>query len=338
MNKTVVVGPQGRPGRRVGGVTVLFDNLLEEMEASGKEILVIDTYKPPGFDKLISVFKIFVKAFSAVPNSRMVVLNATAQDVVYLGPLFLLLTKIFRSRLVVRKFAGNFDSYVEGSRGLVRLSINMMLKYSDCWYFETKRLVNWFEPRCRKVGWFPNIRRRTAAKRNITCFRNSFVFIGQVKTSKGVLDAIECFKNSSLARTLDIFGPLEMQLPPLPDAVRYRGELPAVEVQEKLSKYDCLVLPTVHPGEGYPGVILEAMMVGVPVVASAWGGIPEIVMEGVNGRLVPPGDVSALCRALSLDRNEVRVLSEGAYLAGFSFESEAVTRRFMSELGLNDIA
>ncbi|MEX2015733.1 MAG: glycosyltransferase [Candidatus Hydrogenedentales bacterium] len=50
--------------------------------------------------------------------------------------------------------------------------------------------------------------------------------------------------------------------------------------------------------EGAPNVLLEAMAAGAPVVAAAVGGVPEIVEDGVTGRLVTPGDVGAFARAV----------------------------------------
>ncbi|HOJ20800.1 MAG TPA: glycosyltransferase, partial [Armatimonadota bacterium] len=58
------------------------------------------------------------------------------------------------------------------------------------------------------------------------------------------------------------------------------------------------VLPTL--GDTFAQVILEAMASGLPVVASRVGAIPELVVEGETGFLVPPGDADALAQAVNL--------------------------------------
>ncbi len=64
-----------------------------------------------------------------------------------------------------------------------------------------------------------------------------------------------------------------------------------------LPAFDILAVPSIYEGLGI--VALEAMAAGLPVVGSRVGGIPEVVIEGETGLLVPAGDVSALAAALT---------------------------------------
>jgi len=64
------------------------------------------------------------------------------------------------------------------------------------------------------------------------------------------------------------------------------------DIPELMQAFDLFVLPSL--GEGISNTILEAMACGLPIVSTAVGGTPELVDDGINGRLFVPGDVAAL--------------------------------------------
>ncbi|HEX9093431.1 MAG TPA: glycosyltransferase [Coriobacteriia bacterium] len=90
----------------------------------------------------------------------------------------------------------------------------------------------------------------------------------------------------------------------LASRVRFRGSLPEPAVTELLQGADLFVLPSVvaRDGqmEGLPVSLMEALAVGVPVVATRLSGIPELIRHGETGLLAQPGSAEDLARVLEL--------------------------------------
>ncbi len=93
---------------------------------------------------------------------------------------------------------------------------------------------------------------------------------------------------------------------------------------------DVLAVPSFT--EGFPLVIVEAMLAGTPVVASRVGGIPEIVVDEETGLLVPPGDARALATALGrlVGDPELRaaIAARSREFAAQNFTSSAMAAKF----------
>jgi glycosyltransferase involved in cell wall biosynthesis len=85
--------------------------------------------------------------------------------------------------------------------------------------------------------------------------------------------------------------------------VTFRGALAQPEVIAAMREADLFVLPT-KPGpggdrDGLPNVLMEAASQALPILATAFGGTPEFICDGVHGVLVPPGEPAALTAALT---------------------------------------
>ena len=113
-------------------------------------------------------------------------------------------------------------------------------------------------------------------------------------------------------------------------SVRFLGA--RQEAAPLLRAFDLILHPSRH--EALPRVLIEAMFAGVPVVAAAVGGVPEVVDHGVTGLLAPPRDPGALgagAASLSLDPGRRLAMGEAAArIAGDRFSLEAMGRGVMS--------
>jgi glycosyltransferase involved in cell wall biosynthesis len=78
--------------------------------------------------------------------------------------------------------------------------------------------------------------------------------------------------------------------------VRFLGSLPREEVLALLRSADAALLSSAW--ENFPHTLVEALAVGTPAIATDVGGVAEIVTDGENGLLVPPGDPEALAAAI----------------------------------------
>ena len=154
------------------------------------------------------------------------------------------------------------------------------------------------------------------------------LFVGRLVERKGVhvlLEALALLGHRPGVRVRivgggPLRGALERQAATLgvADRVRFDGSVGTDELVRRFRECDVFVLPAVVDAkgdtEGLGVVLIEALSYGKPVIASAAGGIVDIVRDGETGLLVPPGDAPALARAIERamdDPAEQRELASG---------------------------
>lgn len=123
----------------------------------------------------------------------------------------------------------------------------------------------------------------------------------------------------------------------LSQKVLFLGPKPQPEVVALLREADLFVLPAKRAPsgdrDGLPNVIMEAASQGLAVVATDFAGIPEFLRDGIEGRLVPPGDWGALSNAVNL---LARDPAERARLAGAALDR--LRAEFGAEAGFERVA
>lgn len=133
-------------------------------------------------------------------------------------------------------------------------------------------------------------------------------YFGRIDPTKGVhvlVEAVASIPDASVR--LDVFGIVQAGAQPQMEELRAlaKGDpricfvepLSMDDVPDAMSRYDAIAVPSCWMETG-PLVVLEAFAAGVPVLGSRLGGIAELVRDGVDGLLLPVGNVAAWAKAI----------------------------------------
>ena len=184
--------------------------------------------------------------------------------------------------------------------------------------FQNRQAVRWFPEYPRH----PGIRRGPEKRRAAPDLRFSVV------DGEGLREAVEACRDLPSGCCLNVYGPTmantDLSVFDGQDKAVYRGVLRRGEVAGALERHDLLVLPTYWDVEGYPGIVLEALQCGRPVISTVdeaqifvgerdsrskldqpgavadtyWGSVPEVVEDGKSGLLVEPRSTAAVRDAI----------------------------------------
>jgi glycosyltransferase involved in cell wall biosynthesis len=170
----------------------------------------------------------------------------------------------------------------------------------------------------------------------LSCFPKdglTISYVGRLSSEKGIKTLLEAMKNlvnrhDGLRLAVIGEGPLGQYLESysrklgLEKCVIFTGHID--DIKNVYRQLDLLVLPS--ETEGMPNVVLEALAMEVPVVATNVGGVPEIIKSGSNGILVEPRNVEGLTEAIG------SLIMDGKLRKKFALEGRrTVCERFSFE-------
>ncbi|CAH7413108.1 Glycos_transf_1 domain-containing protein [Vibrio chagasii] len=311
MKKVLVIGNlPGKDKRSIGGATKLLESYIEYLDANSVEydhLQIRSQWKR--FTYLINILNFLVRFIFLFYRYETISIHATRDFSLTLGWVVVLISKVCKKKVLYHVFGGNLHEYHKESNFILKSLLNIIVKKSDFFYVETKRMVSYF---CEinessRIIWLPNCRKSNNII-NETKYENRFIFVSRVTRTKGIYELVEAFTILGKDYVLDIYGPVDDSkiLSHIENSINsnYKGLLGSKEVYEKLSTYNFHILPTFHDGEGYPGVVIEAMSVGTPSICSDWNCLDEIIINDENGYLIKPKSVESIVEViLKIDPN-----------------------------------
>jgi glycosyltransferase involved in cell wall biosynthesis len=349
--KVLLVGPLPPP---TGGDTRHFVTLVRDLTAHpGFEAKVIDTSRGVQHSNwlrnLFVSVRTMVRVAWALKHVDIVSYHASDRGMLLFGPVVVALCRLSGRSSILRVFGGSFGDTYRGQSRLQQWLTRRTVLCCDVLLLQTKRSIRDIQSvASARVIWFSTYidmpTRAVAADQTRQALQSArccrFVYLGHLWRTKGLETILDAAGKLPAACSIDVYGPADQYTPAQIDErglgkVKYRGILSRDQVNEKLWEYDCLVLPTFHPGEGYPGVIAEAFAHDLPVITTNWLAIPEIV-DDQSAILIEPQDTSAFVAAVELlhaDPVRWRQLKEGARRKAAQFDHAVWSKEFESICG-----
>lgn len=330
----------------IGGASVNFTEMVRSLRARKFDLLLVDITRPRVNLKrwmrwrsdISAVVRIVRSVLHRIRDAQVVVVNISAGTTWSFGSAMWLLCTLVRRPMILRLFGGDFAIRYDRYGRFIRWWADHTYMRSDVVFVQTKSQLSRFVKK-RNFRWFANTRdvrvRLTASRRTIS----RFLFVSQLRLEKGLRETLDACRDLPGYCQLNIYGPAmpntDFGLLEGHPVAKYRGTLRPSEVPEVIVQHDVLLLPTYWRSEGYPGIVLEALQCGRPVITTSWGSIPEIVEDEKSGLLVEPRSAAAVKRAIERLMDDTALyerLCKGAQSRGEFFRSDAWYDRMAKEI------
>lgn len=320
-----------------GGISILVELLISELKKEKIPFHVIDTLIANNGGKLKTLLSSNYQILKNIREFDHISLQGAQNSFLFIAPFLLILAKIFKKTVSIRLFAGNFGDKYRESNFIKRFLIRVILKNSNAIFFELKHLVSEFKKYNPNTYYFPNVRDEKIQRSKERTFQKRFVYIGSINEEKGIDELCQAIKSLNKNFIVDLYGPIKYDYEKYSDSyfkqlgVSYKGALKSDEVLDVMDKYDVLILPSHR--EGYPGVIIEAFALGIPVIATKLPGIMEMCENNQNSILIDVKNSQQLLEAIKSITDEQYIkLHQNAKKAFKNFNSHTQTTLFLERI------
>jgi len=167
------------------------------------------------------------------------------------------------------------------------------------------------------------------------------LFLSRIRPLKGLetmFAALDQLHDQGYRFTLDLYGIISVEYMPEFDLLirqrhyaAYKGVLPYDQVISAITDYDFMIFPSLSVTEGFPGVLTDAALAGLPVIASDLPSTREIIRDGYNGLLFEPGNPAQLAVCVK------KLLNDSTLRRSMAAANKAEGARYTTEVVLGNL-
>lgn len=342
----LVIGPLPPP---LAGTSVSFKLFCDfiSTESDKVDIKIINTAPKKlgtrpllNLNNLLTALRVFWGCLLQTKKSDKVLLFGSNQFLLAMMPMCLLIAKIANKPFYVRSFGGSLDTYYLSLPPALRNYFRWVLNRVDGLLVQTRPLNDFFQnllvSQVHLISGYRELPKTPINDKNELHNGTtlSIVYFGHIQKQKGVFDLLDSIKklnNDHTKVTCDFFGPVyEEDAASFHKAISqtagatFSGVLESHQVVSTIAHYDLFVFPTYYQGEGHPGVLIEAMIAGMPIITSNFKSIPDLVQHGVNGLLVSPKNPQEIADAIQ------QLLDDKGLMKKLAVESAQSAKQYCS--------
>jgi glycosyltransferase involved in cell wall biosynthesis len=346
MKKLLFIGAINHGKQATAGAMVKNQHLLAFLQQKFKDVIFIDTinFRRNPFVLLRIFYQILLSKDNPIILSTSSISTQTLVKIL----VFLKIKRNILYWVIGGDLGLSFKNKTLNSRYFLyfkRIILEGEAMKKDCETFGLKNTI--VVPNFKNIQYIPKKQNKNKLIR--------FVFLSRVMREKGVDLIIQSTKflnesgyNNSFS--VDIYGKIDdnysqsffEQLNEI-DNIKYSGflDLSLKSNYDLLSEYDVMLFPTFFKGEGFPGILIDAYIAGLPVIASNWNLNNEIVINEKTGILIEPDNISCLNDAMLTVLNgniNLRSMSINCRNKAADYKIENILNdSLLSELGLLSI-
>ncbi|MEK4228817.1 glycosyltransferase family 4 protein [Solibacillus sp. FSL H8-0538] len=345
MYKFGICGHFGGGQEFLDGQTVKTKILTEELkqEFGSTEVKVVDTH---GWKK--NPINLFKECLFLIKNCENIIVLPAHNGVKVFVPFFVLLNKIFSRKLYYMVIGGWLPSIVDNNIKLRGHVGKFTVVYVET-HSMLERLV---EQGLNNIKILPNFKRLEIVNENELVYSIGEPYklctFSRVMEEKGIEDAIKTVIkiNESLGKSaysLDIYGPIdpgyverfERLSEKFPEYIVYKGVVDYNKTSKVLKDYFALLFPTHFKTEGVPGTIIDAYSAGVPVIASQWDSVNEIISHELTGIIYDyrkNSELEYLLLQIFENPNKINNMKINCLKKAKQYSTETVIKEFLKYL------